>query len=183
MDPNQLALFAEAAQALPEVESAEAEDVPVQVEVPGKKRKSHRAFLWTYVGDSDHPYTVYDFTWTRSREGPESFLRYADEERCYRGYLRADAYSGYDRLYASRLIVEVGCWATKPCAASKNSTPSKLGPNRPVTMRQHGKHDVNKKPSPCSTIFMHGSKKPTPLCCPRAPSVRPVPTRSDYGPP
>ena len=87
------------------------DDTPVQVQVPGKKRKSHRAFLWTYVGDSDHPYTVYDFTWTRSREGPEGFLGYADEERCYRGYLQADAYSGYDRLYASRLIVEVGCWA------------------------------------------------------------------------
>ena len=87
------------------------DDTPVQVQVPGKKRKSHRAFLWTYVGDGDHPYSIYDFTWTRSREGPESFLRYGDDERSYRGYLQADAYPGYDRLYATGDIIEVGCWA------------------------------------------------------------------------
>lgn len=87
------------------------DDTPVQVQVPGKKRKSHRAFLWTYVGDGEHPYTIYDFTWTRSREGPESFLRYGDDEMCYRGYLQADAYPGYNRLYAKCPILEVGCWA------------------------------------------------------------------------
>ena len=30
--------------------------------------------------------------------------------RGYEGYLRADAYSGYDALYASGKILEVGCW-------------------------------------------------------------------------
>ena len=87
------------------------DDTPVQVQVPGKKRKTHRAFLWVYLGDEAHPYTICDFTWTRSREGPEAFLRYKDEERCYRGYLQADAYGGYDRLYLDREIVEVGCMA------------------------------------------------------------------------
>lgn len=87
------------------------DDTPVQVQVKGKKRKSHRAFLWVYTGDAAHPYTIYDFTWTRSREGPELFLRYDDEEKCYQGYLQADAYAGYDRLYLNRPIVEAGCWA------------------------------------------------------------------------
>jgi hypothetical protein len=44
--------------------------------------------LWPYYGDQDHPVTLYDYTPTRERAGPERFL--AD----YRGYLQADAYGG-----------------------------------------------------------------------------------------
>src|SRR6266851_1365532 len=29
----------------------------------------------------------------------------------FRGYLRANAYAGYDALYATGRVVEVGCWA------------------------------------------------------------------------
>ena len=63
--------------------------------------------IWTYVGDDDHPYTVYDYTPNRSRDGPEEFLKE------FRGYLQADAYSGYDHFYKEpeRGIVEVACWA------------------------------------------------------------------------
>ena len=62
------------------------------------------ARLWVYLGDRDHPYAVYDYTADRGRDGPEKFL--GD----YKGYLQADAYSGYDRIY-SRGVVEVGCFA------------------------------------------------------------------------
>lgn len=67
------------------------------------------ARLWVYVGDAAHPYNVFDFTRTRQRDGPQRFL--AD----YRGYLQADAFSGYDGLYlpdaatATARIVEVAC--------------------------------------------------------------------------
>ncbi len=67
------------------------------------------ARLWVYRGDAEHPYHVFDFTLNRKRDGPEQFL--AD----YRGYLHADAFSGYDRLYlpeartATARIVEVAC--------------------------------------------------------------------------
>jgi hypothetical protein len=59
------------------------------------------------VGDDGHPYTVYDYTPNRSRDGPEAFLQE------FRGYLQADAYSGYDHFYEDELrgIVEVACWA------------------------------------------------------------------------
>ena len=87
------------------------DDTPVQAQEKENKGKSHRAYLWVYVGDVEHPYTLYDFTWTRSREGPERFLYYGDKHKCYSGYLQADAYAGYDRLYAKRPIIEVGCWA------------------------------------------------------------------------
>jgi transposase len=66
--------------------------------------RARTARLWVYLGDREHPYAVYDYSADRSRDGPERFL--GD----YKGYLQADAYSGYDRLY-SRGVVEVGCWA------------------------------------------------------------------------
>ena len=74
-----------------------------------KTRLLTAARLWVYVGDAAHPYNVFDFTRTRQRDGPQRFL--AD----YRGYLQADAFSGYDELYlpdpatATARIVEVAC--------------------------------------------------------------------------
>jgi transposase len=78
------------------------DDTPVPVQ---SKHNTHRAHLWVYVGDRDHPYTIFDFTWTRDREGPKKFLEH------YEGYLQADAFPGYDNLYEKKPIVEVGCWA------------------------------------------------------------------------
>jgi transposase len=60
--------------------------------------------LWVYLGDRAHRYVVYHFTEDRSGDGPQDMLR------GYQGYLQADAYSGYDALYTSGKILEVGCW-------------------------------------------------------------------------
>lgn len=80
------------------------DDVPVPVQDPGRGT-TRTARLWVYIGDADHPYTTFDFTATRSREGPQRYLE------GYRGYLQADAYAGYDVLFQSGFVVEVGCWA------------------------------------------------------------------------
>jgi transposase len=67
------------------------------------------ARLWVYLGDATHPYNVFDFTLNRKRDGPQQFLT------SYRGYLHADAFSGYDGLYlpdprtAQARIIEVAC--------------------------------------------------------------------------
>jgi len=61
--------------------------------------------LWVYVGDGHPGDIVYDYTADRTRAGPGAFL--AD----FHGYLQADAYAGYDALYATGRVVEVGCWA------------------------------------------------------------------------
>lgn len=63
--------------------------------------------IWPYYGDADHPVIVYDYTPTRARAGPEKFLAE------YRGYLQADAYSGYDAFFKdpARGLIEVSCWA------------------------------------------------------------------------
>ena len=61
--------------------------------------------LWTYVGDESNPYIVYDYTPTRKSDGPLGWLGE------WKGYLQADAYAGYDKLYAKGEVVEVACWA------------------------------------------------------------------------
>ena len=61
--------------------------------------------FWVYVGDSRNPYVVYDYTPRRTRDGPERFLE------GFRGYLQADAFSGYDRMCAGPDVTEVACWA------------------------------------------------------------------------
>ncbi|MGA2426630.1 MAG: IS66 family transposase [Terriglobales bacterium] len=82
------------------------DDTPVPVLDPDLPH-TRTGRIWTYVGDGEHPYTVYDYTPTRSRDGPEEFLK------AFRGYLQADAYSGYDHFYEEpeRGIEEVACMA------------------------------------------------------------------------
>jgi len=86
--------------------AVQTDDTPVPVLDPDLPR-TRTGRIWTYVGDDEHPYTIYDYTPSRSRDGPEAFLKE------FRGYLQADAYSGYDHFYKEpeRGIVEVACWA------------------------------------------------------------------------
>lgn len=93
-------------QAVLSSKAVQTDDTPVAVLDPALPRtKTGR--LWTYVGDKAHPYTVYDYTPDRCRDGPDRFLRE------FSGYLQADAYSGYDRLYKDqqRQVTEVAYWA------------------------------------------------------------------------
>lgn len=61
--------------------------------------------FWTYVGDEANPYAVYEFSLTREGKNPSRFL--AD----FAGYLQADAFSGYDQVYAKGRAIEVACLA------------------------------------------------------------------------
>jgi len=82
------------------------DDTPVPVLDPELPR-TRTGRIWTYVGDAQHPYIVYDYTPNRSRDGPDKFLK------DFHGYLQADAYSGYDAIYAeeARGVTEVACMA------------------------------------------------------------------------
>jgi transposase len=82
------------------------DDTPVTV-LSGDKPGSTKGRFWVYIGDALHPYSVYDFTMSRSRDGPVTFL--AD----YHGFLQADAYGGYDGIFlgSNGTIAEVACWA------------------------------------------------------------------------
>jgi transposase len=77
--------------------------VPVQSE--GHCRQGR---LWTYCA-AEHcgtaGYIVYHYTPTRSAQGPLDWLG------TWTGFLQADAYAGYDKLYARGDVTEVACWA------------------------------------------------------------------------
>lgn len=76
-----------------------------------------QARLWSYLGAgsvyeaqtgvwAEHPAAAFfEFTDDRRGEHVQRMLR------DYRGYLQADAYAGFNALYQSGRIVEVGCWA------------------------------------------------------------------------
>jgi hypothetical protein len=61
------------------------------------------ARLWGYFGDHLAPFDVFDFTMSHKRDGPSRFLA------GFHGFLQADAFSGYDGIYAGGDVVEVGC--------------------------------------------------------------------------
>lgn len=39
-----------------------------------EKEKMRQARMWVCLGDDSHPYTVFDFTPSRARDGPTRFL-------------------------------------------------------------------------------------------------------------
>ncbi len=78
------------------------DDTSVKVRDSERKIKA-TGRLWIYYGDHLHRYNVFDFTMSRKRDGPSQFLE------GFRGHLQADAFSGYDGIYAGGNVVEVGC--------------------------------------------------------------------------
>jgi transposase len=87
-----------------------ADDTPVPVLAPGNgKTKTGR--LWTYVrddrpaGDAAAPAVWFAYSPDRKGEHPEQHLRQ------FHGILQADAYAGFQQLYASGRMQEAACWA------------------------------------------------------------------------
>jgi len=78
------------------------DDTPIPVKSKKRRGSTYKGYLWVYVDDKHN--VVFDFTPTRSREGPLKFLGIA-----YSGYVQADAYSGYDEFFRRSDATEVGC--------------------------------------------------------------------------
>ena len=87
------------------------DDTPVKVQDRNLDRTRTGRF-WVYLGDEAHPYTVFSYTPSRSRDGPMAFLRHWGKDE--RVYLQADAFGGYDGIYAGEAggeVTEAACWA------------------------------------------------------------------------
>jgi transposase len=87
------------------------DDTPVDV-LDRRLSQTRTGRFWVYLGDEDHPYDVFTYTPTRSRDGPQTFL--ANWGQGEPRYLQADAFGGYDGIYAGEVggrIIEVACWA------------------------------------------------------------------------
>ena len=74
--------------------------IPVQA-----KNKTQTCRLWVYLTNTSQgpPICIYDYSQRRSQNYPKKFLS------GYRGYIQADAYPGYDKLYVDGKMIEVGC--------------------------------------------------------------------------
>ena len=87
-----------------------ADDTPVPVLDPGRG-KTATGRLWAYAvddrgsGATTPPLVWYKFTPDRTGTHPQAELA------GFTGYLQADAYAGYDKLYATNRVTEVACWA------------------------------------------------------------------------
>lgn len=98
--------------------------LPLQNDDPERKR-TIQSRIWVYRTDDQHgpPVVTYDFSRSRSKEAPAKML--VD----FHGYLQADAFSGYDHLFADGDIKEVACWAHTRRkyveAASLTNTPTR----------------------------------------------------------
>jgi len=79
------------------------DDTAIPVKSPNRKGSTYNGYLWVYIDDKKN--VVFDFTPTRSREGPIKFLGK------YNGNLQADAYSGYDEFFRKSGASEIGCHA------------------------------------------------------------------------
>lgn len=79
------------------------DDTPIPVKSQNRKGSTYNGYLWVYIDDKNN--VVFDFTPTRSREGPIKFLGK------YNGKMQADAYSGYDEFFRTSGASEIGCHA------------------------------------------------------------------------
>jgi transposase len=68
-----------------------------------QREHTREAHVWVYLGDWTNPFIVFDYTPDRKGAGPQKFLEN------FQGYLQADAYTGYDRVFAGQDVVEVAC--------------------------------------------------------------------------
>jgi transposase len=78
------------------------DDTPITV--LGENGDSFKGRIWTYFDPLDR-LVLFEATPTHHAIWPQEHLR------GFEGYLQADAYSGYNALYESGRIKEVGCWA------------------------------------------------------------------------
>jgi transposase len=80
------------------------DDTTLDVQDPSRAPEIRTLHLWVYRGELGE--VVYDFTWSRNRDGPLKMLAN------YRGCLQVDAAPAYDEVFAQHPeIIEVVCMA------------------------------------------------------------------------
>jgi len=82
----------------------QADETPIRCLDPDVKGKSVLGYLWTYSRPGAD--VLFEWRMSRSREGPEEFLK------PFRGKLQTDGYAAYESLARKRSgLVLAGCWA------------------------------------------------------------------------
>jgi transposase len=126
------------------------DDTPVNV-LDRQRSKTRTGRFWVYLGDAHHPQTVFDYTPSRSRDGPMTFLK--DWGKDQARFLQADAFGGYDGLYAGQAggaVTEVACWAhaRRKFYDARDSAP---GPSAQALAYVRLLYDVEDQAKECSS--------------------------------
>jgi len=91
------------------------DETPVKEQEPGSgRRKTKTSYFYCYLGDANHPYTLYDYRGHRARAGPNAWFSDEQGDPRYHGLLQCDAYTGYHELFDPNKpwqMTPVGCWA------------------------------------------------------------------------
>lgn len=90
------------------------DETPVKQQERGRSGggKTKTCYFYSYIGDEDHPYILYDYRGHRSRAGPNAWFSDERGNPRYHGHLQCDAYTGYQALFGkSWRMTPVGCWA------------------------------------------------------------------------
>ena len=77
------------------------DDTPVTL-AQSSEGGSKQGRVWAYLNQKGRYW--YEFTESRKRDGPARVFK------DFKGFIQADAYPGYDRLYLPGGATEVGCW-------------------------------------------------------------------------
>jgi len=80
----------------------QADETPIPVLTKDKKGKTHRGYFWVYH-DPIRKIVIFDYHKSRSREGPNEFLKF------FKGTLQVDAYEGYGEIIASNCLKRSAC--------------------------------------------------------------------------
>ena len=81
------------------------DDSPMRVLDPTLPHRTREGRLHTHLGDANHRHVVYEFSPNHQHHWAQDFLD------PYHGFLQADAWKGYDALFKTGRMLEVGCWA------------------------------------------------------------------------
>ena len=81
-----------------------ADETPIPVLIKLSKKKMHKGYYWVYY-DPLSKVVVFDFQKTRSRDGPNSFLK------DFKGILQIDGYAGYNDVVSREEVIRAACMA------------------------------------------------------------------------
>lgn len=85
------------------------DDTTVPIQDPERERV-RKGRLWTYYGDVEHPFILYEYTPDHTEQHPIARLS------AYRGHIQADGYAAYTKICEQRVDDQVvrhlvACWA------------------------------------------------------------------------
>jgi transposase len=136
------------------------DDTPVKVLDRSKDKNIKTGRKWIYMGDKDHPVNLFDYTHSRGRDGPLTFLS------GFKGFLQGDCFSGNLAVCAAAGTILVACLAHARRYFIKAMLNDKQGSNQALSMFQ-SLYEIERTAKdlglPCNEIQLMREQEAKPL--------------------